>query len=621
MISLILVTVLLVGGTAFGSAYYFFSKAFDEESENRVSLTATAVQGVLDDMLEKVKRNAESFSTRPDMIDAVAAKNTAYLQQISKTLLANNSLNVLTIADSEGKVIARGHSGKIGDSVLSQINVKKALAGESTVGIEDGTVVKFSLRAGAPIKSEGHIVGTITAGIDLSGTNAFVDGIKKRFQVECTIFKDDERIITTLEKDGARVVGTKMDNPAVIETVLRKGRKFIDQNTIMGKNYNSEYWPIIGADGKISGMVFIGSDRTVIERASKSVISAVLISVLMVGILMIVSGYLLARSMVGPVLRTLILLSRSAGEVSGAAAQVSSDSLQVAEGASEQAASIEETSSSLEEMSSMTKQNADNAGEADKFMAGTKESVSRSGLIMDKLTASMSEISRASEETGKIIKTIDEIAFQTNLLALNAAVEAARAGEAGAGFAVVADEVRNLALRAAEAARSTTDLIEGTVKKVKDGAVLVGQAEKEFREVSLNVEQSSERVGQISAASREQAQGIEQVNKAVGEMDKVVQQTAANAEASASAAAEMNVQANRMLDGVDQLEKLIRGGTGGGETRETESGNSARPGANQQKIVTASAGSSIGRFRNGDGKTKPRPEQLTLPGNQGFQDF
>ena len=104
---------------------------------------------------------------------------------------------------------------------------------------------------------------------------------------------------------------------------------------------------------------------------------------------------------------------------------------------------------------------------------------------MDKLTTSMGEISKASEETSKIIKTIDEIAFQTNLLALNAAVEAARAGEAGAGFAVVADEVRNLAMRAAEAAKNTANLIEGTVKKVKDGSELVGQTEKEFREVAL----------------------------------------------------------------------------------------------------------------------------------------
>jgi len=247
-----------------------------------------------------------------------------------------------------------------------------------------------------------------------------------------------------------------------------------------------------------------------------------------------------------------------ASEQSSAAIQeVSSVSLSLSKGASEQAAAIEETSSSLEEMSSMTKQNSDNARQADQLMASTKESVYRSAQIMDKLTTSMGEISKASEETSKIIKTIDEIAFQTNLLALNAAVEAARAGEAGAGFAIVADEVGNLAMRAAEAAKNTGNLIEGTVKKIKEGSELVQKTDAEFRQVALNVEQSGELVGQISAASAEQSQGIEQINKAVSEMDKVVQQNAGNAEESASASEEMNSQAKRMKNLVEDLVTVV----------------------------------------------------------------
>ncbi len=273
-------------------------------------------------------------------------------------------------------------------------------------------------------------------------------------------------------------------------------------------------------------------------------------------------GTLMTLSATRPIKRFINGLSEGAEQVSAASDQVASASQELAEGASEQAAAIEETSSSLEEMSSMTRQNADNARQADKLMSGTKETVARASQSMEMLTTSMGEISRASEETSKIIKTIDEIAFQTNLLALNAAVEAARAGEAGAGFAVVADEVRNLAMRAAEAAKNTAGLIEDTVKKIKEGSDLVEKTDKEFQEVAVSVARSSDLVGEISAASREQSQGIEQVNKAVCEMDKVVQQNSANAEESASASQEMNAQAERMKGILVELVTMVQGANG-----------------------------------------------------------
>ena len=239
-------------------------------------------------------------------------------------------------------------------------------------------------------------------------------------------------------------------------------------------------------------------------------------------------------------------VTSAADQVGSASAQVASSSQALAEGSAEQAASLEETSSSLEEMSSMTKQNADNANQADNLMREANQEVAKANNSMTELTTSMEEISKASEETSKIIKTIDEIAFQTNLLALNAAVEAARAGEAGAGFAVVADEVRNLAMRAAEAAKNTADLIEGTVKRVNAGSDLVTKTNEAFDEVAKAAAKVGELVGEIAAASNEQAKGIEQVNQGMAEMDKVTQQNAANAEESSSASEEMTAQAQEL---------------------------------------------------------------------------
>ena len=248
-------------------------------------------------------------------------------------------------------------------------------------------------------------------------------------------------------------------------------------------------------------------------------------------------------------------------EVASAAGEVSSASQSLAEGASEQAASIEETSASLEEMAAMTKQNATHAHQADALMKDANATIAKANSTMDRMTESMTAITQTGEETQKIVKTIDEIAFQTNLLALNAAVEAARAGEAGAGFAVVADEVRNLAMRAAEAAKNTSTLIEESVRQIKEGAGLVDVTNKAFDEVAVQADKVTHLIGEIAAASSEQAQGIDQVNSAVGEMDRVVQQNAATAEESASASEEMNAQAEQMKGMVSDLVAYVEGGS------------------------------------------------------------
>ncbi|MCG8618865.1 MAG: methyl-accepting chemotaxis protein [Desulfobacterales bacterium] len=270
-------------------------------------------------------------------------------------------------------------------------------------------------------------------------------------------------------------------------------------------------------------------------------------------------SFIIARGIIRILTRITDGMGEGANQVASAAGQVSNASQSMAEGASQQAASIEETSSSMEEMASMTKKNAENASHADGLMKEANQVVVKANRSMGSLTRSMADITQASEETSKIIKTIDEIAFQTNLLALNAAVEAARAGEAGAGFAVEADEVRNLAMRAAEAAKDTAQLIEGTVQKVNEGSELVASTNEDFVRVAESSDKVGELITEISEASGEQSNGIDQVNIAISEMDKVVQQNAANAEESASAAEEMNAQAEQLRDYVNDLVIMVKG--------------------------------------------------------------
>ncbi|MSU64420.1 MAG: methyl-accepting chemotaxis protein [Pedosphaera sp.] len=287
-------------------------------------------------------------------------------------------------------------------------------------------------------------------------------------------------------------------------------------------------------------------------------------------------AFILARAITRKVSLLTEQMKQSVKEVAGAAGQMQSASASVAEGASEQAASLEETSASLEEMASMTRRNADNATNAKALAGETKVAADTGAADMIEMSRAMDAIKVSSAEVGKIIKTIDEIAFQTNILALNAAVEAARAGEAGMGFAVVADEVRNLAQRSAQAAKETAAKIEDAVQKSERGVQISGKVGASLQEIVGKVRKMDDLVAEIATASNEQSQGISQVNTAVTQMDKVTQSNAASAEESASAAEELLAQAGSLSDVVTELETLV-GGSGGRHAAKSEAQPEATP--------------------------------------------
>jgi methyl-accepting chemotaxis protein len=308
------------------------------------------------------------------------------------------------------------------------------------------------------------------------------------------------------------------------------------------------------------------SDQTV-TRVSFS--TAIMISGLLLAIIIGVSiAVFVIRAITKPIRQIVRGLLEDADQVASASSQVASCSLLLAEGASRQGAALEAGSASLGQIGSVTRQNADNGLRVNQLMQETSRLIFVASRSMDQLTSSMTEVTSASQDTQKIIKTIDEVAFQTKILALNAAVEAARAGQSGAGFAVVADEVKNLAMRTAGAAKSTAGLLEHTVKQVKEGYELVVRTNHEFAEVTRSLTSCEGLVEEITAASRQQAGGIDQVSTAVVEIDKIVQQNAASAEESASASDEMNAQAEQMKGFVAELVALVgAGGNGKGMQR------------------------------------------------------
>ncbi|UQZ88222.1 hypothetical protein C4J81_02940 [Deltaproteobacteria bacterium Smac51] len=301
-----------------------------------------------------------------------------------------------------------------------------------------------------------------------------------------------------------------------------------------------------------------------LAQSSASAVTQVMMTLLIgLSVAIIISmtmAVMITRSITKPVNHLISVLSDGAQEVDNASGQLSSASNTLAEGATENAASLEETSAALEELSSMTARNADNAVEANALMSQANQAVDKADQSMGSVIKAMEEISISGNEIGKIIKTIDEIAFQTNLLALNAAVEAARAGEAGAGFAVVADEVRNLAIRSADAAKNTADLIASTISNISSGSEMVNATAENFRTVQSHSAKVAELLAEVSEASKEQSQGIGQITSAMTEMDKVTQSNAASAEESASAAGSLSLQAGQLMDAVNSLDSLVHGG-------------------------------------------------------------
>lgn len=282
-----------------------------------------------------------------------------------------------------------------------------------------------------------------------------------------------------------------------------------------------------------------------------------IVSNILIALLVIIIALLLNRVISKVLADKVGRLLQGAEQTREASNSVAESSQGLASGASEQAASVEETSASLEELSAMTRQNADNAQKANELSKENSQTVSEAFASMEELTTSMQDISDSSAETQKIIKTIDEIAFQTNLLALNAAVEAARAGEAGAGFAVVAEEVRNLAMRSAEAARNTTELIEKSVTNIDRGNSLVKTTNDSFHKVAEASNKISTLVEEIAAGSREQTSGLEQLTSAVSQIDRVVQSNAATAEESAAAAEELSAQSAEVTSVVYEVSEFI----------------------------------------------------------------
>ncbi|MCE5334430.1 MAG: methyl-accepting chemotaxis protein [Desulfobacteraceae bacterium] len=596
------------------------------DMETTATTLADMVQMLLTAELNMVKEIAvgnNAVDTTAKVAKDGEAQSTTQIESLTRKLKSamdavGANYESIAVIGKDGKVFADGHGGQSkGLSLADRDYFQNAMKGQYTVGspVLSKNSGKIIIPLAGPVIANNEVVG-VTA-VMLKIDHLVQRATSMKLGKTGYVYLVDKTGTVVAHRNADLILKANMKDQGGMEQ-LRKailaGETGAKEYSYLGESTVAGYAPI-----KIAGW-------SVIARQSVNELNEPVrdlqqtIAIIGAILLLIVSGLILVagRRLSKPIAVAVSGLMSASRQVASAASQISSTSQQLAEGASEQAASIEETSSSLEEMSSMTRQNASHSAQANGMMTETTGLIMKANTSMNHLTVSMEGISKASEEISRIIRTIDEIAFQTNLLALNAAVEAARAGEAGAGFAVVADEVRNLAMRAADAAKNTATLIEGTVKSIREGSEIVTETASEFSMVAGKAEKMGGLISEISAASNEQAQGIEQINKAVNEMDKVVQQNAASAEESASASEELNAQAEQMKGYVQNLMAVVGGSAANhtdGETAGERHGDSypvvqERPLLHKPQHVPAVFTRPAAKTPNKKGAAARKPEEV-----------
>ncbi|NDY56266.1 HAMP domain-containing protein [Desulfovibrio sulfodismutans] len=467
LVGMICMTIVLLSGSIFFTVNYFVVEGFDKEASGTIQKFQKSVEHEVEDLRQFLQTDGALLAENPAVAKAMAEGDGAFLKKAAKELMDRSMVEFVTISDKDGRVLARGHSDKAGDSILNQTNVKKALQGQASVGVEPGTAVKFSLRAGCPVRYEGKIVGVITPGIDL-GSHSFVDSIKKRIGVECTIFEKDTRLSTTIIRDGKRAVGTKMDNPKVIETVLQKSQPFISRNIILGRDYDTAYWPLVDADGKTEGMYFIGADRALIESVESEIVTAVLTVTGVVALIMIAAGIFFARSLSRPLGRaTSFAVSVSDGNLNETLEVANQDEIgtlaaalrKMLDNLKAKILESEQKTKQAEALAVKSQKATEEATEAKKQAEvakrdGMLQAASQIDVVVERLTTASEELSAQVEQAGR-----------------GAELQRARAGET----ATAMEEMNATVLEVAKNAGQASESSDAARQMAENGSSVVQQ--------------------------------------------------------------------------------------------------------------------------------------------------
>ncbi len=456
---------------------HFVSSGFERESSKMIAVRSKIIAHQINVLQEKFLEQIRQIADRQSFAAAVAAKDTEALKVMAPALMKSINGDFMTISDETGKVLGRGHSNKIGDSVMNQGTVQLALKGQGSTGIVSGTVVPFSIRSGCAVMHEGKLVGTVSTGISLV-TDTFADGIKKHADVEFTVFKGDTRVATTLAgSGGTRAVGTKMDNPVVIKTVLEGGQTFFNKNIILGKEYQTCYWPIRDLGDKIVGMWFVGIPMQSFNETLDRVLFSSLICVGLALPIVFGISWRQARAVSRPLRTATNYASRVAGgDLSGELTVTSRDEVGVL----------------AEALRGMVHALKEKIGEAENQAKRATEETAKARTALDEVAEARRQAALARRESvqqvaAKLQNVVESISSASDQLA--AQIEKSLAAvtlqnERSAESAASMEQMHNMVHDVARSAGRAADLSTEAKSKAVEGARLVNAMVSGINEVN-----------------------------------------------------------------------------------------------------------------------------------------
>ena len=499
LVSLIVATVVGLVVSLLIIGYLLVAKNAENTVTESLNADKKILQSEIDSNLELLSVLAKLLAENPDFVAAVESRDNFAIKRFAKSLTDEPQIDFVTITDTNGDVLARGHSDKAGDNVgPDRISIHTPLSGTPITGLEPGSVVPLTLASGVPIMSNGKIIGALVMGQDLSNGN-FVNKMKEKTGVECTIFLDDTLISTTVLKDGKPAVGTKLSNDEIYSEVISKSETILSRNTIVGKEYSTLYWPWKQLNDKNGGIFFVGTSRDEIESVQNNIIILFLSAGAGLGLIMIVIGVLVARAITIPLRQATTYAKEVAdGKFDGQLNIKSKDETGTL------AMALKEMVSTIKNKIVEAEDQAKKADEQSKAAQLATSQAEESALEIKEKQEAMLEIALAIEKVSQNLSAaVSDLSNEIDNATHGAEEQQVRVSETSASMSEVNLATQEVAHKAAE----TSEISSEARSQAQEGANMVTQVVESIHEV----EQKTTTLKQTMADLGEQAKGIDQV--------------------------------------------------------------------------------------------------------------